>query len=210
MPRIAAAYHKTMGRIREGDIVRVTAEDSEAYQHVGRVSGYDMGNMDHPLKVEFSNSIISLGDGKYATEDNFGVGDLEVMSRGYKRVGRQERRFSRILNNPLDEVTAKSKVENRGVTRYTAYGEVLCLEIDGKEHHFRPGRSFKGDAKSLHSKFEKISRFSQGRALKWLRNNAECVSEVLDPSHVKKAGKMADRTIQKGFDRSIETVLKHV
>ncbi|KKM89019.1 hypothetical protein LCGC14_1252930, partial [marine sediment metagenome] len=138
------------------------------------------------------------------------VGDLEIMSRGYKRKGRNERRFNRILNNPLDEVTAKSKVESRGLTRYTAYGEVLCLEIDGKEHHFRPGMNFKGDTKSLHNKFEKISRFSRDRALTWLRKNAECVSEVVDPSHLKKAKKLADSRVKKGFDRSIETVLKHI
>ncbi len=210
MARMPAHVHKTMGRVREGDIVRVTAEDSEAFQHVGRVSGYDMGNAVHPLKVEFSNAIISMGGGGYGTEDNFGVGDLEVMSRGYKRKGRSERQFNRILNNPLDEVTAKSKVESRGLTRYTAYGEVLCLEIDGKEHHFRPGTNFKGDTKSLHSKFEKISRFSQDRALTWLRKNAECVTEVVDPSHLKKASRLAGAQAKKGFDRSIQNVLKHV
>lgn len=210
MARIPSAYHKSMGRVREGDIVRVTAEDSEAFQHVGRVSGYDMGNMDHPLKVEFSNQIISMGNGKYEQEDNFGVADLEVLSRGYRRGSKKERRFNRILNNPLDEVKANSKIESRGVTKYTSYGEVLCLEIDGKEHHFRPGHSFKGDAKALANKFEKISRFSQGRALTWLRKNAECVTEGVDQSYLKKAGQAASKRIQKGFDRSIETVLKHV
>ncbi len=170
--RFANPYQKGIGYNRVGDQVRILCSDSEAFQRVGEVAGYDFSNEARPLVVRFAKPCIQHGPGDVRDYENYSTDELELVRRAI--IGSEEYKY-RAFGVLLNEETSAT------IDGLSVGNDLLVMKMGRHCVHFQP-HGVPYDAMELMRRFEKmLAKSGRKDALAWLKQNAVAVGTDYSP-----------------------------